>query len=546
MPDSIVIVRPNSDVQNAAAVSGTPSAGAVPYSLSTGASVFAILNNSAGATQSIIGMTGTANTNPQSQKGSQARVGFAVPSLPALSQVKSARLKARGTWTFVTNACFYIVALYGSGGRQIGYLSQSASVAASGTVDVPDVDLGTISITSDDLPVLQGYVSGQASCYDFVSGGTVNFVNGQITAHNVYQLWVEVGYNQAPVATATGPTGAITTPTPTVTWTYSDPETDAQERLHVKCFNSAQYGAGGFNPDTSACDYDSGVIFSGVPSHTLVSPLVNTSTYRAYVQTADVGSNGRFGAWTFIGFTTSYPAPNNPSFTVSGDTTWAREVLTVTPSATGLSTDRIQIQTTNDGVNFFDVRGGPWTSTGGGAQVFYDYEAPLNTPIIYRARALNITSVPGQTIPSGWNAISNNFLFETTWWLKDPINQSLSPNSPVNGQIMVTDFSKAGVVPGTIYRPPNMNTAVVIRQKFSGEQGTIAIFANQPNLPGTIYLQDRDIYALLQPGRTLLLQRPVAGQSWYIQLTGTYTATLVGPTASQWTIAFTWIQVPRP
>lgn len=112
----------------------------------------------------------------------------------------------------------------------------------------------------------------------------------------VHEAYIDVLYNEAPVATQTSGASQATSQ-PVVTWTYSDPEGDLQERYWVKVFSVAVAGAAGFNPETSAALWDSGSVSSNTLSVT-ASPTGNLASVVAFVKVADVGSNGRFGAWT--------------------------------------------------------------------------------------------------------------------------------------------------------------------------------------------------------------------------------------------------------
>lgn len=152
-----------------------------------------------------------------------------------------------------------------------------------------------------------------------------------LITQNVYELYADVVYNEAPVSTVTAPTGTVTTTSqPAVTWTYTDPEGDAQERVRIKIFSAAQYGAVGFNPETATATWDSGEIFSGGTTYSPIPvALPNNTTYRAYVKTADVGSGGRYSNWAFNGFSILIDSPAAPDLTVTADNTLARVLLSV-------------------------------------------------------------------------------------------------------------------------------------------------------------------------------------------------------------------------
>lgn len=86
-----------------------------------------------------------------------------------------------------------------------------------------------------------------------------------------------------PVATATGPTGGISDNTPTLQWTATvdDPAHEFEIYGRWRVFSAAQYGAFGFNPETSAATWDSGL--RAVTTHAVTSAPLDAGTYRAYV-----------------------------------------------------------------------------------------------------------------------------------------------------------------------------------------------------------------------------------------------------------------------
>lgn len=116
----------------------------------------------------------------------------------------------------------------------------------------------------------------------------------------VYDIWMNVTYDSPPSATVTAPTGNVLNPSPTVTWTYSDPDGDPQNAYRVRIFSAAQYGIGGFDPETSPNTWDSGVVASAGTSQVIGTALA-AGDYRAYVKVSDATVG--FGTWSFNSFT---------------------------------------------------------------------------------------------------------------------------------------------------------------------------------------------------------------------------------------------------
>jgi hypothetical protein len=204
-----------------------------------------------------------------------------------------------------------------------------------------------------------------------------------------YEAYIDVVYNEAPEATVTAPVeGATNTndSSPAISWTYSDPESDVQERFQAKIYASTQYVIGSFNPDTTIPVWSSGEVLTADTTVEVDSILPN-GTYRAYVRVADVGSGGRYGEWDFNEFTIDVDPPAVPTVTATADSDLKR--VEVTADSPG-----------SPDVEFFDFEysddaGSTWTAmrdatriaaTGTSATV-YDYESPPNTPRVYRARA---------------------------------------------------------------------------------------------------------------------------------------------------------------
>lgn len=205
----------------------------------------------------------------------------------------------------------------------------------------------------------------------------------------VYEAYIDVTYNEAPVATVTAPAEASTITndsTPDVSWTYSDPETDPQERYRVKVFSAAQYAAGGFDPSTSTATWDSGNVLSASTTVEVGAVLPN-DTYRAYVQVADVGSSGRFGVWDYNQFTVNVTAPPVPVLTATANNTLKRVELTAT-STGAPAVEFMRFEYSDDGgATWMTVRGGTKVATAAGSATIYDYESPPNTARQYRAKA---------------------------------------------------------------------------------------------------------------------------------------------------------------
>jgi len=216
---------------------------------------------------------------------------------------------------------------YGSGGLLAG---STATVMGNGPAVTQRSDGQPFTQVDIDRLGLNIYTSNWSG-----SGGSSRI--------KVFEAAVDVTYNQAPTATGTGPNANVGAARPVFTWTYSDPEGDAQERFRIKVFSAAQYSAAGFDPNTATPAVDSGEIFSSATSWTCNTDLTNGVSYRAYVFVADVGSNGRYNIVTSTGpyatCTIAMSAPAAPRITVVQDLVNMRNVLTLQDTQNMLGAD---------------------------------------------------------------------------------------------------------------------------------------------------------------------------------------------------------------
>lgn len=130
-------------------------------------------------------------------------------------------------------------------------------------------------------------------------GGQVGALWSQNDMTFSYQVY------DRPTLAVTGPTtgGTVTSTTrPTITWTFTG-DSLTQGGFRVRVFTAAQYGAGGFNPETSTATYDSGVQASTNLSLTLPTSLLNTTVYRAYVMAYQALPTSLYPHWTVDGTT---------------------------------------------------------------------------------------------------------------------------------------------------------------------------------------------------------------------------------------------------
>lgn len=137
-------------------------------------------------------------------------------------------------------------------------------------------------------------------------------------------IWVDVETNTRPTATGVALGTLDLNSFPTWDWTYTDPEGDSQKRFRVKVYDAAQYGAGGFDPNTTTPLYDSGDIYSSDTQWAQPSALANKS-YRAYIFVHDGYQwNAVTSAGPYSSATITIDVPATPQVDLAPDQNNAR------------------------------------------------------------------------------------------------------------------------------------------------------------------------------------------------------------------------------
>lgn len=344
-------------------------------------------------------------------------VGFAEPAaLPAGAVYKQDRIWARVSRVTPDNSPMRMVVLSawprGLAGDQ--YDADSIDIANQSVVKMALLTATDTGARSD--LVVDLYLA-------LFNAGGIGFL---------YELYWDSIYVLKPVvdSVTVSPVSPISNDdTPTIKWTTPelDPDGGAQTRYQVRTFTAAQYGAGGFDPATSAATEDSGVVTSAAKLYTIGEKLAD-ATYRSYVRMGQtVNGATHWSDYSFVQYTLAVDRPAIPTIAVTPENGSGRiKVRPNNPGGGAVSTDFFLVQRSLDGGTTWEyIRTLNALALIGVGVDAYDYEVPNGYSVKYRAKAIH--SFPsGTTSASNW-VTSGSFSWSSNdYWLKSPTRPDLN------------------------------------------------------------------------------------------------------------------------
>lgn len=330
-------------------------------------------------------------------------------ALPAGAVTKTVKTRARVRANTTSSNC-YARTVTSTGTAY----SKIDAVAVTSTISTKSGATTAVTLTQAQVDALQVWI------------GTTESVSG--CRH--IEAYVDLTYALKPTATVSAPSGTITASTrPDVAFTHAaGTDGGPQTRFHVKVFTAAQYGAGGFDPETSAPALDSGEISSAANVYPLPSSLDNGVTYRAYVKTAQtVNGSPHWSDWAFSGFSISVTPPSISSVVATPNTSTGAVTVVVNRNVGGPAWEFVTVER-QVGLEWMFVRGASFVPASGNTFTIVDYEAPHTSGLIYRAQATD--EVTGSYISGLWLTSTPVSLTMTRSWLK-------SIDSALNMQVRI-------------------------------------------------------------------------------------------------------------
>lgn len=380
-------------------------------------------------------------------------------------------------------------AVAGSGQASIDIDYPTATDASAGPV-VTWLTPTTIAASTGLPPVAATEINGASFRVSWAgTGGAPHLF--------LYEAYLDVTYFAKPVTDVAAPSGTITnTNTPAVQWVNTlDPDGGGQRFYEVKIFTAAQYGAGGFSPDTSTPTQTSGETTSSVD---LWRPLpLASATYRAYVRVSQDGVT--WSDWDYTSFVVSVAAPGAPTVAVTAQNTDGRIRVVVTSAVGGVTTDLIEVQRSADGGTTWEFcRTDRILLPSGGVAKVWDFEAPNGVSMLYRARGSAAYS-GGEYAASAWTTSSPVTWTSTDQWLKNPNYPAL------NVKVTVAAFGETQrAARQTVFQPLGATYPIVVSDTPGPLTGTLTLLVADQAARDALDL-------LLASGGPLLLQGPASG-----------------------------------
>lgn len=272
-------------------------------------------------------------------------------------------------------------------------------------------------------------------------------------------------YDLSSIPAGTPVVTSATTDKPEITWAWSDGDSGAQASAVVKVFSAAQYGAPGFDPDTSTAVWSTALAGAGT-AVTPPDPIVtNAQVYKPYLRLVkNVRGVAVRSAWTAASSasTASFTAPTAPTVALSWDANNSRTRIRITGA-----TDPVRITVTRGTATIGTAL---TTADPSGTTDFYDYMMARGTAVAYAATVTSAaTASPILTSTTTAGTITTGTA--TSWELRS-IEQ---PMTYFAQAVPVSAVSWERYEGLGVFRPLGSLGAVVVAGDMGLDDGTLEI-----------------------------------------------------------------------
>lgn len=388
----------------------------------------------------------------------------------------------------------------------------------------------------------------------FADNGTTVGVTGQTTV-DYADVWITIYTVIVSTATPSAATMTVTnTPTipvavvSTVDWEGSEPSSSALRKVTVFVRVEANSSTGaGTTAALLETTVDITLTATGTTNLSITMPgSLPNGTYKAYARArryseaaTPANESEMFSAWSAAATLTMNVTPMGvPTISATADNTLDRSTLSVTvPTTSPYTTATVTVQRSADaGTTWENVRGAVDAPIAFATPTtFYDYEAPLDVALLYRASALGFVSgVPTST--SAWSSNASVTLAAPDGWnLKVPLQPSLN----IIGVNVIGNPSEQIDEDLGIFRPIDRRYPVIVAGELTGWDGDLTI----ETIDEADWLKVRTI---IEAQALLLLQSPFGWQK-YIRLIGGGKTSIMGtPTQPRRRVTVNYIETGTP
>jgi hypothetical protein len=322
-----------------------------------------------------------------------------------------------------------------------------AELTSSGAQVVPLLVEGVVTSTIMTSTSAYTPVTLTQSTIDALRLSTFNPTSD---AYRVYELYVDVVYVTIPVVSL----NAITDPYTTgslipISW-VNTLDADGGGQTHYQAWVTADSGG--------ATVYDSGVVASSATTAN-VGPLANGADYTVHLKVAQTVNGVKHWSAedTQAAVTLNVTTVDVSAVDAVADNATGKIAVTVTRDVADGAWDFVEVERSIDaGATWTPVRGATYVDPPlSGTHVVDDYEVPNGTSVIYRARAIWLSS--GLPIYSAWTESSSTSWTSTDTWFKVPGTPSLNVALPFRVLPTKRHAQRRGV-----FTPLGASTPVVV------------------------------------------------------------------------------------